>query len=123
MKKIELTVEEGFQLQRELEHLLTLKNKIRLKFAITTIILDLKTKTEAGKLLIDELFRDYGIDVNGVRYLREFVEGTKEKTDEQKQYNELMAQQITLEFTPLDKSIEDIETDYPVKILDKLIEG
>lgn len=122
---IELTQEEGMALQREIEGLLGVKCKIKLKFQLTELMLRVKEKTEAGRIVIEEIFKDYGKDLPGSpgrRFLQEYADdNAKEKTEEKKMYDEAVSQKISLDYEPLDPSINDLETDIPVTNLYKLM--
>lgn len=121
MKTIELTVEDALKLQAEIEALLQVKTKVKLKFQLTTLLLKLKSQTEAGHTLLQDLFREQGKkSPNGTLYLPEYTD-EKEKTEEFKQFEEINAQKVSIEYEEIDKAVEDMETAYPVQVLLKLM--
>lgn len=121
MKTAELTVEDAIRLQSEIEALLQVKTKVKLKFQLTTLLLKLKAQTQAGHNMLQDLFRENGKKApNGTLYLQEYTD-TKEKTEEFRQFEEINAQKVTVEYEEIDKAVEEMETAYPIQVLLKLM--
>lgn len=60
MKTINFTLQEGMQLDAELQAVLALKAPVRLKYELTNIALKIQDCMAAGRKLSEALFKDYG---------------------------------------------------------------
>lgn len=68
--KITLTLNEGIQLEAEILAILPLKAPIRLKYALTSLLLSVQARTAAGRKLAEQLFKEHGRpDVNNANML------------------------------------------------------
>lgn len=127
MKTIELKTSEAIQLESEIQHLLSIKSKVRLKYELSLIGLKLKRETEVAKELRNNIFKEYG-HVNGrpdTLIIDQFEAGTTELTEGYKELQEVDNRILKIEIdNPIKKEwLDDIETDvYYAVMFEKIVE-
>jgi hypothetical protein len=119
MKTINFTLQEGMQLEAELQAILALKAPVRLKYELTNTALKIQACMAAGRKLTEALFKDYGRPDTNNPDMLVLDEGSPALED----YKALLAQPLdALEYTPLRiEWFDGLESAYNFPVLYRLI--
>ena len=120
MKTINVNLQEGMQLDAELQAILALKAPVRLKYELTSIALKLQDCMAAGRKLSEALFKEHGRPDTNKPDILVLDEGSPALED----YKALLAQPLdALDYKPLRiEWFDGLESTHNFPVLFRLIE-